>query len=119
MPSQYMAHHSVSAPLQCISPITVYQAQYSVSRESRLSYLLVSVSKNITSCVKLILFLCTALQLVEVLQPWRHSTNEVLATQIEVFEDSQVEDDSHMTMPGGIDLNSHDDVFNTLFTKVV
>lgn len=52
------------------------------------------------------------------LSPWRLSTNEVLATQIEVFEESQAEDDENMTMPGGVDLNSHEDVFSALFTKV-
>lgn len=59
-----------------------------------------------------------ALHLIEVLSPWRLSTNEVLATQVDVFEESQAEDESHMTMPGGLDLNSHQDIFNALFTKV-
>lgn len=62
--------------------------------------------------------LCAALHLLESVAQWRLSTNEVLATQIEVFEESQAEDDSQMTMPGGIDLNSHEDIFNALFTKV-
>ena len=52
------------------------------------------------------------------LSPWRLTTNEVLATQIEVFEDSQTEDDASITMPGGVDLNSHEDIFNALYTKV-
>ncbi len=42
----------------------------------------------------------------------------MLATQIDVFEETQVEDDSHVIMPGGIDLNSHEDIFNALFVKV-
>ena len=46
------------------------------------------------------------------------STNEVLATQIDVFEETQAEDDSHVIMPGGVDLNSHEDIFNALFIKV-
>ena len=58
------------------------------------------------------------LQLIEVLSSWRLTTNEDLATQIEVFEDTQTEDDSYMTMPGGVDLNSHEDIFNALFSKV-
>lgn len=55
----------------------------------------------------------------EVLAPWRLSTHDVLATQVEVFEESHEEDSSHMTMPGGLDLNSHEDIFNALFTKVI
>ncbi len=38
---------------------------------------------------------------------------------MEVFEESQAEDDNQMIMPGGIDLNSHQDIFNALFTKVM
>lgn len=71
-------------------------------------------SRTVTSC----LCPCIALQVIEVLLPWRLSTNEVLATQIEVFEESQGEDDANMTIPGGVDLNSHQDVFSALFTKV-
>ncbi len=55
----------------------------------------------------------------EVLLPWRLSTDEALATQIEVFEESQEEDNACITMPGGIDLNAHQDVFNAIFTKVL
>lgn len=70
--------------------------------------------------IKLCSFLLAppALQLVEVLSPWRLSTQEVLATQIEVFEESQEEDNALTTTPEGLDLNSHEDIFNTLFTKV-
>lgn len=66
----------------------------------------------------LYLFIPVALHLVEVLSPWRLSTDDVLATQIEVFEESQEEDNARLTMPGGLDLNSHQDVFGALFTKV-
>lgn len=62
--------------------------------------------------------LTVALHLLEVLAPWKLSTNEVLATQIEVFEESQDEDNSLLTTPEGLDLNSHEDIFNSLFTKV-
>ena len=60
----------------------------------------------------------TALQLLEILSPWRHTADEALATQIEVFEDSHSEDDSQLNMPGGIDINSHEDMFNAVLAKV-
>ena len=58
------------------------------------------------------------LQLTEILMPWRHTTNEQLDTQMEVFEESRVEDNNNVIMPGGVDLNSHEDIFNALFVKV-
>lgn len=60
-----------------------------------------------------------ALQLQELLSPWRHTADEALATQIEVFEDSYSEDESHLNMPGGIDINSHEDMFNAVLARVI
>ena len=60
----------------------------------------------------------SGLQLTDVLLPWKHSTHDDLATQIDVFEESTVEDNTHLDMPGGINLNSHEDIFNALFAKV-
>ena len=62
--------------------------------------------------------LCIALQLQEILTPWRHTADEALATQIDVFEESHSEDDSQLNMPGGIDINSHEDMFNAVLAKV-
>ena len=59
-----------------------------------------------------------ALQLQEILTPWRHTADEALATQIDVFEESHSEDDSQLNMPGGIDINSHEDMFNAVLAKV-
>ena len=57
--------------------------------------------------------------MLEVLSPWRHTTDENLATQIEVFQEGQAEDNDQMNMPGGVDINSHEDMFNAVFAKVV
>lgn len=65
-----------------------------------------------------LLSLHVALELLEVLLPWRHSAEEALATQIEVFEDSHQSDLGQLDMPGGVDINSHGDVFNAVFGKV-
>ena len=83
--------------------------------------LLYNACELAVTCTKPLLYCILAplaLQLVEVLTPWRLSTQEGLATQIEVFEESQEEDNSLTTTPEGLDLNSHEDIFNTLFTKV-
>ena len=61
---------------------------------------------------------CTALQLLEVLSPWRHTEDEGLATQLEVFHESRSDDTDEMTMPGGVDITSHEDLFNALYAKV-
>ena len=59
-----------------------------------------------------------ALELQDILSPWRHTDNEALATQIDVFEDSYSEDQSQLDMPGGIDIHSHEDMFNAVLAKV-
>ena len=48
-----------------------------------------------------------------------HTDDERLATQLEVWEESQLEDQTHLEMPGGTDINSHEDMFNAVFGKVV
>lgn len=48
----------------------------------------------------------------------RHVAEEPLATQVEVFEEGQAEDREHLDMPGGLDINSHEDMFNAVFGKV-
>lgn len=60
----------------------------------------------------------SALQLQEILSRWRYTADDALGTQIDVFEDSYTEDESHLSMPGGIDINSHEDMFNAVLAKV-
>ena len=60
----------------------------------------------------------TALQLLDVLSPWRHTTNEALAIQIQVFNEVHAEDNYHLDKPGGVDVNSHEDVFHAVLNKV-
>ena len=50
--------------------------------------------------------------------PARHTADDLLSTQIEVFEESQSEDNAQLEMPGGIDIHSHDDMFNAVLAKV-
>lgn len=59
-----------------------------------------------------------AMQLLEVLSPMRNSAEEALATQLEVFDDGHHADLGQLDMPGGVDINSHSDVFNAVFGKV-
>ena len=49
----------------------------------------------------------------------RDADDERLATQLEVWEESQQEDQTQLEMPGGVDINSHEDMFNAVFGKVV
>ena len=60
----------------------------------------------------------TALQLLDILSPWRHTTNEALAIQIQVFNEAHAEDNYHLDKPGGVDVNSHEDVFHAVLNKV-
>ena len=60
----------------------------------------------------------TALQLLDVLSLWRHTTNEALAIQIQVFNEAHAGDNALMDMPGGIDINSPEEVFNVVLNKV-
>lgn len=39
-------------------------------------------------------------------------------TQVEVFEEGIQEDAGQTELPGGVDLNSHEDMFNAVFGKV-
>ena len=52
------------------------------------------------------------------LVPLRHNADEQLATQLEVFEESHSEDNSHTEMPGGINLDNHEDIFQAVYGKV-
>ena len=52
------------------------------------------------------------------LSPWRHTTNEALAIQIQVFNEAHAEDNDHMDRPGGIDMDSYEDVFHAVLNKV-
>ena len=36
-----------------------------------------------------------------------------------MFEEAQHEDNSQLEMPGGVDINSHEDMFNAVFGKVL
>ncbi|XP_064401123.1 inverted formin-2-like isoform X3 [Halichondria panicea] len=78
---------------------------------------ILSGAKDLTSRVKLRNELI-ALQLLEVLSPWRHTEDEGLGTQLEVFHESRSDDDDQMTMPGSVDISSHEDLFNALYAKV-
>lgn len=66
----------------------------------------------------LLLYYYTALQLLDVLSPWRHTSNESLAIQIQVFSEAHAEDNDHLDKPGGVDINSHEDVFHAVLNKV-
>ena len=59
-----------------------------------------------------------ALQLLDVLSPWKHTTNEALAIQIQVFSESHDKDNDHLGQPGGVDVNSYEDVFHAVLNKV-
>ena len=48
----------------------------------------------------------------------RNSPEEALATQMEVFDDGHHADLGQLEMPGGIDINSHLDLFSAVFGKV-
>ncbi|XP_069063412.1 inverted formin-2 isoform X1 [Pleurodeles waltl] len=59
------------------------------------------------------------LQLLDVLTKLRDHEDEDLEIQASVFEDIKAEDDEELfTIYGGIDMNSHQEVFSTLFNKV-
>ncbi len=66
----------------------------------------------------IIYFLFAALQLLDALLPWRHTEDETLGTQLEVFHESYSADTETMSMPGGVDITSHEDMFNALNAKV-
>lgn len=58
------------------------------------------------------------MQLLETLSRWRHTEDEGLGTQLEVFHESYSDDTEAMSMPGGVDITSHEDMFNALYAKV-
>ncbi|XP_078516404.1 inverted formin-2-like isoform X2 [Lissotriton helveticus] len=59
------------------------------------------------------------LQLLDVLTKLRDHEDEDLDIQASVFEDIKAEDDEELfNIYGGIDMNSHQEVFSTLFNKV-
>lgn len=65
-----------------------------------------------------ILLYHAALQFLDVLSPWRHTTNEALAIQIQVFSETHAQDNEEMRTQGGLDVNSHEDIFNAVLNKV-
>lgn len=59
------------------------------------------------------------LQLLQLLPKLRETEDVDLNIQCEAFEDTMAEDEEEMErVYGGIDMSSHQEVFNTLFTKV-
>ena len=60
----------------------------------------------------------SALELLDLLLPWRHTANEALAIQIQVFKESHAEDSGHLDKPGGVNVNSHEDLFHAVLNKV-
>jgi hypothetical protein len=48
----------------------------------------------------------------------RHSEDDDINTQIDLFDEIRQQDEEEMSVPGGIDLNSHLDMFNAVFCKV-
>lgn len=80
---------------------------------SLVSHLLVFINYSLIH-----LYFDSALQLLETLSPWRHIADDALATQIDVFEESNSDDNAHLNMPGGVDINSHEDMYNAVFAKV-
>lgn len=53
-----------------------------------------------------------------VLMLHRHSEDGDLNVQIDLFDDIRRQDDEEMSVPGGIDVDSHLDMFNAVFCKV-
>ena len=47
-----------------------------------------------------------------------HTTNEALTVQIQVFNESLAEDSAHLDEPGGVDVNSSEDMFHAILSKV-
>ena len=68
--------------------------------------------------INLNLIIYAALRLLDVLSPWRHTTDEALVVQIQVFNEAHAEDTDHLDKPGGVDVNSHEDVFHAVLNKV-
>ncbi|XP_013879331.1 inverted formin-2 [Austrofundulus limnaeus] len=59
------------------------------------------------------------LQLLDLLPKLRDTQDEDLNIQCDAFEDSMAEDEDEMEkLYGGIDMSNHQEVFNSLFTKV-
>ncbi|XP_037541602.1 inverted formin-2 [Nematolebias whitei] len=59
------------------------------------------------------------LQLLDLLPKLRDTEDEDLTIQCDAFEDSMAEDEEEMErLYGGIDMTNHQEVFNSLFTKV-
>ena len=48
----------------------------------------------------------------------RHTDDNELRIQLDVFEDERLKDEDDYTTPEGIDLNSHVDIFHALLKQV-
>ena len=61
-----------------------------------------------------------ALNLLDIINTMRDIDDDDVQVQCDVFYDEKQEDDEAMSMekPNGLDLNSHNEVFNAIFQKV-
>ena len=46
------------------------------------------------------------------------SIPDVLSKQLNIYQDNLERDEAHMKMPGGVDINNHEDIFRALMEKV-
>ncbi|CAB4005147.1 Inverted formin-2 [Paramuricea clavata] len=58
------------------------------------------------------------LQLLDILNEIRHTDDNELRIQLDVFEDERLKDEDDYTTPEGIDLNSHVDIFHALLKQI-
>ncbi|XP_028397641.1 inverted formin-2-like isoform X1 [Dendronephthya gigantea] len=58
------------------------------------------------------------LQLLDILGEIRHTDDNELRIQLDVFEDERLKDEDDYTTPEGVDLNSHVDIFHALLKQI-
>ena len=46
------------------------------------------------------------------------SIPDVLSKQLNIYQDKLEHDAAHLNMPGGVDVNNHEDIFRALMEKV-
>ncbi|XP_046853440.1 inverted formin-2-like isoform X1 [Xenia sp. Carnegie-2017] len=58
------------------------------------------------------------LQLLDILNEIRHTDDNELQIQLDVFEDERLKDEDDFSTPEGIDVNNHSDVFHSLLKQI-
>jgi hypothetical protein len=58
------------------------------------------------------------LKLFDVMTQMRHTENDNINLQLDLFDEIRRQDEESMSLPTGVDLNSHLDMFNAVFWKV-